>query len=810
MRRSRNALGVSTARSSHTRWQGWRPPCWAAPCSPCSPPSGSIRTRRLRQAGPELQACSAAVARLARDAGLRRPPLIYLGSSRQRDAFSFGVPGRYAVALPPALAIRSSQATLFDPILRHELQHIRRRDVLLAWSARSAEWVLAPILLIPVIQAIVNRDISLLPTYPWRAILLALIGVLVSAGILRSREFEADLGSVVSETGEADLCRVLGSRSRPRMARWRSLLARHPAADARVQVIQDPSRAARVSFLDGFVLALLAALTLPMITGVLFDDQALLSWAELGGPAVIGALFGVTLGLANWRDALARSSAGQRSPAAGPLILGVLAGFALGQAASLAQIGLPGPVGLPSSWSVLITPLAAAAATTLSLSLAAIFADAGPTLLRQAGIVIYIVLSSAFFATVLWMADVIQAAASAAGWSLLRLVVLYNFSTWSYGIASITLALLILGLLAAQSRALARHSPGAPLPLPGPARPDRSMVSSAVFCALASAIVGQAVIVGYGWLAGKAPNRAVTLQRTEVYYWVFALAGVATVLALTARYGRRGLAAGLAAAPLASGLTALLETAVNTLKGGAFTFTFTTTLIRQGLGLGGVLVAVTVLLVTVIAIADWSHMSPLAARRSAVAVARRRGHVAVTAVLAAGLCALLAFSALAGREGLSPLAADVQAESPRTPASGSGTGAATIGPASPADQIMVYRHSFAPLMASDLDRLNAAAQRIGTDQSLSPAERAGQIQRDLAGPARALLSMARQQVLTVPSLRAANSYLTEGLMRDMSGFKDAVTALSTGPVTDLEDARRETALAQAKFTQWARAVLSLR
>jgi Zn-dependent protease with chaperone function len=105
-------------------------------------PSVIERRRRLRPPGPRLEPMRERFEELAADTGLARTPLPVLGSSTQRDAFSYGAPGRYRVALPPAVAVRWRDQELFDPLLRHELAHVRHRDVTWAWLARSIWYVL--------------------------------------------------------------------------------------------------------------------------------------------------------------------------------------------------------------------------------------------------------------------------------------------------------------------------------------------------------------------------------------------------------------------------------------------------------------------------------------------------------------------------------------------------------------------------------------------------------------------------------------------------------------------------------------------
>lgn len=63
------------------------------------------RRRRLRPLGTGLEPARRRFAELAVEAGLARCPILVLGASAQRDAFSFGAPGRYVVVLPPALAV---------------------------------------------------------------------------------------------------------------------------------------------------------------------------------------------------------------------------------------------------------------------------------------------------------------------------------------------------------------------------------------------------------------------------------------------------------------------------------------------------------------------------------------------------------------------------------------------------------------------------------------------------------------------------------------------------------------------------------
>jgi Zn-dependent protease with chaperone function len=219
------------------------------------------RRRRLRPAGEKLAAAEQRVTTLAGESGLRRAPRVLVGPSTVRDAFSFGLPGRYRVVLPPALAIRSRDRSVFDPLVRHELAHLARHDVLIAWSARAVWYALLPMLAAPVVWGIVRADLSLLPSYAWRAALLVAVAFVASASILRSREYDADLTSAATAEQRTALAGLLGRAARPRATGWRRIAAYHPDRDHRIAALEQPGRIARISILDGALAGFLASLT---------------------------------------------------------------------------------------------------------------------------------------------------------------------------------------------------------------------------------------------------------------------------------------------------------------------------------------------------------------------------------------------------------------------------------------------------------------------------------------------------------------------------------------------------------------------
>jgi Zn-dependent protease with chaperone function len=204
---------------------------------------------------------------LARVNGLRRPPRLLLGPAAQRDAFVFGLPGRYNVVLPTALAVRWRQSSIFEPVVRHELAHIRRRDVPFAWLATGV-WIAAiPVIAAPVVISAVTRG------------LLAGLGLPVArvgghgdpvAGSTAGATFPgARRGPRRRPAGGRLASTVLGSGDEQQDAHvWQRVRSHHPTVAARLEVLADPGRIRGVSVVDGLAAGFLTALALPLIQQV--------------------------------------------------------------------------------------------------------------------------------------------------------------------------------------------------------------------------------------------------------------------------------------------------------------------------------------------------------------------------------------------------------------------------------------------------------------------------------------------------------------------------------------------------------------
>jgi Zn-dependent protease with chaperone function len=608
-----------------------------------------VRARRLTQPSTGLAAATARCAQLAQETGLRRPPRIWIGAANQRDAFAFGFPGRYAIALPKALAVRSGRASLFDPVVRHELQHVKRNDVAFAWVATAVRWILPPLLVIPIVLEIVVGDSSILGAYVWRAAVLGLTAYLAAAGLLRYREFEADLASARTTGQVTDLIALLGSTPAPKPRL--GPLALHPGRSHRQEVLAEPVRATRVGFLDGLLAGLLAASAVPIVVGMFSNTTGAATYAPLAAALLGGAVLGTTVGPAICRDVLARQVAGLPTRRCATLYMGVFAGYTAGETSSLPRIGETTMFSFDRSTFFL--PLAAVAATAICVGCARLLTCAAARLGRRPAGIVGVVLCGAVFTTTFWVALLLKVFVQS-GAQGTRVALVTSFGTTGHEVVAGICAALCLGLLAAgrSNRALPGWAEQWPSTRPLAALPSVRLTAVAG-TSVAAALGGAAVFVVRHVVAGGPTDAAHAIQLADVYTWMFALVAAAVTIGLLAQFGLSGLGASLFAAPLATTITVIFFVLYNATNGGAITWRFTRSLLMTGLGLEVVLI--TILSVVVAIVETLLGLRTDTVHRESV---RLRGP-AFAAAGASLLCAAsLAALALGMREQISPLGAD--------------------------------------------------------------------------------------------------------------------------------------------------------
>ena len=123
-------------------------------------PSVTAARRGIQPVGARFPAAQERLTALAHEMHLRTPPTL-MGGPGVRDAFCLGRPGARGSSSPTALLVRP-KTTEFDVIVRHELAHVRQRDVALAGLARCMWWALAPLLALVVPLALLGGHAALL------------------------------------------------------------------------------------------------------------------------------------------------------------------------------------------------------------------------------------------------------------------------------------------------------------------------------------------------------------------------------------------------------------------------------------------------------------------------------------------------------------------------------------------------------------------------------------------------------------------------------------------------------------------------
>jgi hypothetical protein len=663
-----------------------------------------VRRRGLRPLPGPLAGARRRFDELAAEAGVGGRVLPLLGRSAQRDAFTFGSPRRYRVALPPAAAVRFRDAATFDPLVSHELAHVLNRDVALAWLTRVVWVALAPALLLPLLIAPMTGNADSLAAYGWRTGLLAVVVALLSADLLREREHGADLRAARLR-GAADPVVGLVRRVRdPDPTLRNRVLANHPTSAERVAVLEDPAVLARVGFRDGLTGGFLAGLAVPLVVSALMPMLGAMGradWSYLLASALLGPMLAGAVGLGLGRAALVSRVRGLDA-AVWSVAPGVGLGLALGQAVSLKSTTL-GTLGTASrpGW-LLVTVVAGAGAALVVSGVSHLVADAAPRL-RSVRLAwgLTLVVAAAVFSTVLWSTTVFQQSVDAGGWALGRQAVPTLLSPWWLAGLAVLLAALTAGLVLARPRAPV-HAPAWAVEGPSPPWPVRavSALREPLAWGAMAGLGGVAVMVGFRAMAG--PGGQEMVDRFLAYQWVAGLAAASTLLPALLRRPARGAGLALLAAPVAALVVTGGHLVLNEVLGDGTDAALVGLLARPALGVG--FQASLLLAVPAALVAGWLPREP---------GLRQLPTLLLAMAVAAGLSATV----LAARDGLVGGDADAGAR-------GVVGDRSTTERLDPVGALVVYEREVAPDIERRYGDASLAAQRIWRDAGTPATARA--------------------------------------------------------------------------------------
>ncbi|WP_329405760.1 M48 family metalloprotease [Nocardia vinacea] len=514
------------------------------------------RRRHLQPVATLLPDTADRVTELAVSAGLQHLPTAMLGDGAQRDAFSYGSPRRHRIAVPRAAAVRWRDQSLFDPLILHELAHLRNRDVGLSWLTRGVMYSIVPTMLLPICVSVVTGEFNLMPDYVWRAAILVGTVSVISTALLRSREHDADLRAATLMHDPNAMIALVGQSHSVSGGWWRQLRANHPAPAARADILKYPHRAASVGFVDGMAPAFLAASAMPLINVVataLSTANPIGPYQDLVAPSIGGVLLGCTVGTGVWR-VVAVDRAAAAIPSLWAPACGVAVGLLLGQVVSLANTTSVLRGGLAHPAWLAIPALAGLASTVLVYSVAEVCFDATARLRSPRWAWIPgIVISCLVYFAVLNLSQRLQLTLDKAPWAFTRNCLIFELDSWPVVIAA-TVAAAMTGT----AIMLARPGTHAPTWLFDESKPTQTPWPTASGTLhqmlLIGAVCGTCALIPYAVYRNRAPNdlNATSLfTLLEVSTWCGATGGAAAVVALILCVPRRGVALGMLAGTVA-------------------------------------------------------------------------------------------------------------------------------------------------------------------------------------------------------------------------------------------------------------------
>ena len=528
------------------------------------------RRRRFRTLDP-THPQARRVGELLDEVGISAGVTTVVGRLGMRDAFSYGRPGRYTIALPMGLLVRPP--ALFDPVARHEVAHIVHRDVIYATLARAMWYALLPLLAVPVVVGSLTGSVGLLPDYIWRAAVLLLVTQLISRALLRSREHDADLraaepaGGLEAMTGVLKLVPQHGTKRL-----WqRGLLALHPTPAERTEALWSPSKVSGLTGLDGFTAGFLAAVIVPTLNTALSIPLSTVERADMAwlvAALVAGPWLGGSVGVGAWRAATVLRSVGQR-PRIAPAAIGVAGGLVVGQIVALEQLatGLSGGFDHPSV--LLVSALLGLGTTAVVAGIGEVVAEAAPAWGSRRRIWLAVLaVDSLLFATALWAAQALQNALDFGGWVIAgSVLVTIVASPLTLLTAAVTAALVAWSLWRTRAGA---QTPRWLVAVHGGSWPS---TGSPTLWGVATigAVVGLAgglVLVGNRIVAGAAVSDAELINRFYTTQWLIAATAPAATLVLVVLGRRRGAGVAMLAGQLAVLAATLSFLVLNTALGG--------------------------------------------------------------------------------------------------------------------------------------------------------------------------------------------------------------------------------------------------
>ena len=177
------------------------------------------RRRRLEPLSEEdAPAVLARLRELVVEAGLEEhePRFLWNPLDPAPTGLAYGHLGRYSVALTGGLVTRQiADPAAFDAVVRHELAHIRNRDVDTTYTTLAIWYAFLVAAVVPFVFTLLDESLATIGRLSWRLLALALLVYLTRNAVLRSREVYADVRASVADGRSGGLRRLLAGLPKP-------------------------------------------------------------------------------------------------------------------------------------------------------------------------------------------------------------------------------------------------------------------------------------------------------------------------------------------------------------------------------------------------------------------------------------------------------------------------------------------------------------------------------------------------------------------------------------------------------------------
>jgi Zn-dependent protease with chaperone function len=304
-----------------------------------------VKERRARLqplTGEDAPEVLATLRELAVEAGLdEEPRWMWSPLARAASGNAYGHAGRHAVALTGGLVVlHATDPAAFRAIVRHELAHVRNRDVDVTYLTLSFWYAFLAAAVLPFVLTLLDQG-KLLVSATWRMLALAALVYLTRNAVLRSREVYADVRASASDGPSGALRRVVGTLRAGDVGLRKRLLALHPTPDRRLAALDDPRPLLSLGVLEAFGAGLAATINFDSVASVVTTFVGDPITMNLLSALVFAPLIAGVVGLALWRSRFGALAAGGRPQRVLPIGLALTAGLVLGPELALAGI-VPG------------------------------------------------------------------------------------------------------------------------------------------------------------------------------------------------------------------------------------------------------------------------------------------------------------------------------------------------------------------------------------------------------------------------------------------------------------------------------------